>query len=320
VTRYILRRLLQALPIILLALVINFILIHLAPGDPIYRIAGDSGSEAYFAAMRAKYGLDRPIHEQFILYLFGMVRGDFGYSYTYGQPVFNVVLERIPPTLLLMATSQLIALLIGIMAGLAAARQGKKPLGMILRTGAALSYALPSFWVGQLLILLLAYQLGLFPVYGMESLRANYSGIARLVDILHHLALPALSLAFLETGLIMRLTYASVREVQGEDYVRTAHAKGLPERIVLQRHMLRNALLPVATVVGSRVGMLLTGAVLVEIVFAWPGLGRLLYEATLARDYPLLMALFLITSGCVVTANLVTDIIYTKIDPRVVYE
>jgi peptide/nickel transport system permease protein len=317
---YLVRRLAQLVPVLLLILTINFTIINLAPGDPILILAGDSGNETYYAEMRARYGLDRPVQEQFVRYLLNILRGDFGYSFRYGQPVFAVILERVPATLLLMLTAQAIAIVGGIGLGMVAASRARDNLGMFLRTGAALGYAVPVFWLGQLLILVFAYRLGWFPVYGMESLRAGYTGIARVLDIAHHLVLPACALAIVELGYLLRLTDTTMRELSGEDFARTARAKGLPEPIVVRRHILRNALLPVVTAIGGQVGTLLTGAVLVEIVFAWPGLGRLLYDAALARDYPLLMAMFLVSAFGVVLGNLLTDLIYTRIDPRVRFD
>ncbi|MBM3129856.1 MAG: ABC transporter permease [Chloroflexi bacterium] len=317
---YLVRRLLQLAPVVLLILAINFTLIQLAPGDPVLILAGDSGNETYYAEMRAKYGLDRPAYEQFARYVLNILRGDFGYSFRYGQPVFAVILERVPATLLLMLTAQTIAIIVGIGLGMIAGSRPSGNLGLFIRTGAALGYALPVFWIGQLSILFFAYQLGWFPVYGMESLRAGYTGIARVFDIAHHLALPALTLAVVEIGLLVRLTDATLRDLSGEDFARTARAKGLRETIVVRRHILRNALLPVVTAIGGQLGALLTGAVLVEIVFAWPGLGRLLYDAMLARDYPLLMAMFLVSAFGVVIGNLITDLLYTRIDPRVRFE
>jgi peptide/nickel transport system permease protein len=310
---------LQALPVILLALAVNFTLVRLAPGDPVYILAGDGGSEAYYSEMRARFGLDRPLPEQFIRYVANAADGDLGYSYTYGQPVLSVILERVPATLLLMLAAQGIAIGVGVPLGVLAATKGRSVLGAGIRTGASLGYTLPVFWVGQLLVLVFAYRLGLFPTFGMESARAGYVGVSRLLDVLHHLVLPALALSLVELGMLLRITDASVHGVFGEDFIRTARAKGLGYRVVLWRHVVRNALLPVVTVIGNRVGVLLTGAVLVEIVFAWPGLGRLVYGATLARDYPLLLATFLVSAVGVVLANLVTDLLYALLDPRVEY-
>lgn len=311
---YLVRRVAQLVPVALLILTINFTIVQLAPGDPILILAGDSGDETYYAAMRTLYGLDRPAPEQFARYVLNVLRGDFGYSYRYGQPVLAVILERVPATLVLMLTAQALAIVVGISLGVIASAQ---KWGVFIRTGAALGYALPVFWTGQLLILVFAYHLGWFPVYGMESLRGGYTGIARLLDIAHHLVLPAFALASVEIGLLVRLTDTTMRELSGEDFARTARAKGLRESLVLHRHLLRNALLPIVTVIGGQLGTVLTGAVLVEIVFAWPGLGRLLYEATLARDHPLLMTMFLVVAFGVMLGNLITDLVYTRIDPRV---
>lgn len=312
------RRLAQLAPVLLLILAINFALINLAPGDPVTLLAGDGGNEAYYAEMRARFGLDRPAPERFARYVLNVLRGDFGYSYAYGQPVLAVILERVPATLLLMLTAQAIAITGGLVLGVIAGSRPAGRLGLAIRTGAALGYALLVFWIGQLLLILFfAYHLGWFPVYGMESLRPDFIGWRRVLDIAHHLVLPAVSLALVEMGLLVRLTDTTLRELSAEDFARTARAKGLPERVVMRRHILRNALLPVVTVIGAQLGALLTGAVLVEIVFAWPGLGRLLYEATLARDYSLLMAMFLVAALGVVLGNLVTDLAYTRLDPRV---
>ncbi len=316
---YVARRLLQALPLMFVVLTVNFVLVHLAPGDPITFLAGDQGTEEYFAEQRARFGLDEPIYQQFGRYLLNAARGDFGYSYGYGQGVFSIILERVPATLLLMLTAQVIAVALGIFGGVFAARYRGSWSGTLIRTGAALGYAIPVFWVGQLLILFFAFRMDLFPTFGMESARSEYAGVRRLLDIGHHLVLPAIALSLAEIGLLIRITDASLRDIEGAEFVRTARAKGLGERAVTYRHTLRNALLPIITVIGGRVGTLLTGAVLVEIVFAWPGLGRLLFQAALTRDYPLLMAMFIVSSASVVIANLVTDIAYALLDPRVTY-
>ncbi len=317
--RYLARRVVQLIPVIGLMLAVNFLLIHLAPGDPVHLLAGDSGNEVYYAEMRVRYGLDRSLPEQFVRYAANVLRGDWGYSYRYGQSVLSVIGERVPATLLLMLSAQILAVVVGIWAGVWAARSSDNRWGIVIRTGAALGYALPVFWIGQLLILVFAYQLGWFPVYGMESLRAGHTGVRRVLDVIHHLALPAITLAVVEAGLLVRITDTTMREVGDADHVRVARAKGLRETHVTRWHILRNALLPIVTVIGGQAGMLLTGAVLVEIVFAWPGLGRLLYEATLARDYPLLMGMFIIASVGVVTSNLITDVVYVRLDPRVRY-
>lgn len=317
--RYLLRRLLQVPPVVVGLLVLNFTLIHLAPGDPLYFLVGEGGDEGYYAAMRARLGLDRPLPEQLVRYLLGTLSGDLGRSLRYNEPVLGLILGRVPATLLLTGTALLASTLVGVWAG---AMVAVRPGGRLDRLTDGLSVllaALPGFWLGQLLLILLAGRLGLFPVQGMVSPRLAAGGWALLVDVAHHLVLPAGTLALLQLALTFRLTRQSVREVLAEDFVRTARAKGLPPRLVLYRHALRSSLLPVVTVVGGHVGTLLAGAAVVEVVFAWPGLGRLLYEAVLTRDYPVVMGIFLVVSVVTVLANLLTDLAYACLDPRVRY-
>ncbi len=316
---YFVQRLAQAVPLLLGLLVLNFLLIHAAPGDPIYVLAGQSGDAAYYAEMRAKFGLDRPVLEQLARYLLNILGGDFGYSYAFSQPVFGVVLGRVPATLLLMLAGTGVATLLGIWLGIVAARRAESPIDHLISAATLVGYSMPAFWLGQVLIIVFAAGLGAFPVQGMATARGGYVGLRYVADVLWHLALPALTLGILQLALVTRLTRIALREALAEDFVRTARAKGLASGAILYRHALRNALLPVVTVVGGHIGTLLAGAVLTEIIFAWPGLGRLLYDATLTRDYPLLMAIFLIVSVSVVFANILTDLAYAWLDPRVRY-
>lgn len=317
--RYFARRLLQAVPLVLGVLVITFMLIHLAPGDPLYILAGDGGNTAYYAEMRARYGFDRPLHEQLGRYMVAVLRGDFGYSFSYQQPVYQVILRRVPATLLLMGAALGFSTIVGLLLGVVTATRPHSPLDYGITVTTLTVYAMPVFWLGQLLIIVFAVRLKLFPVQGMVSVRENYTGMRHALDVLRHLALPALTLGMLQLALTARLTRTSLREALNEDFVRTARAKGLHERTVLLRHALRHALLPIVTVIGGQIGVLLTGAALTETIFAWPGLGRLLLDATLNRDYPLLMAIFILVAVTVVVANLLTDLVYTLLDPRVRY-
>jgi peptide/nickel transport system permease protein len=314
---YVVRRLSQAAPLLLGLVVLTFVIIHVAPGDPIRAIAGDSGDAAYYASMRAKYGLDRPIHEQLVIYLWYATHGDFGYSYTHSQPVFQVIGSRVPATLLLMITALAISTLAGVGLGVAAASGFGRPRDHAIVTGILLCAAVPSFWLGQVLVIVFAGSLGWFPVQGMTTARTTFEGWRYVQDVLHHLALPALTLAVAQLALVARLTRAGLVEALQQDYVRTAQAKGVGSHATILGHALPNVLLPIITVIGTQFGTLLTGAVLTEIIFAWPGLGRLLFDATLARDYPLLMAIFLVASMSVILANLVTDLAYGALDPRV---
>jgi peptide/nickel transport system permease protein len=314
---YLARRLLQAVPLVLGVLVVTFVLIHLAPGDPIYFLAGDGGDAAYYAAMRAYYGLDRPLPEQLARYVLAVLGGNFGYSFSYQQPVLQVIWGRVPATLLLMGTALVLSTTLGLLLGVLAATRPRTLLDYGITVMTLTAYSMPVFWLGQLLIIVLAVRFDLFPVQGMVSVRGGYSGLRAALDVVHHLALPALTLGLLQLALTTRLTRTSVRETLGEDFVRTARAKGLAERAVVLGHALRNALLPVVTVIGGQIGVLLTGAALTETIFAWPGLGRLLLDATLNRDYPLLMAIFILVAVSVVVANVLTDVVYTLLDPRV---
>ncbi len=316
---YVLRRLLQIPPVILGLLVLNFVLIHLAPGDPLYFLVGEGGDESYYSAIRSRLGLDRPLAEQLVRYLAGVATGDLGRSIRHNEPVISLILGRVPATLLLTGTALAAATGVGVWLGtLSAARPGGL-LDRLTNGVASVLAAVPSFWLGQLLLVSLAGWLGLFPVQGMVSARLASGGWALIIDVAHHLVLPASTLALLQIALIFRLTRQSVRETLVEEFIRTARAKGLSPRLILYRHALRNSLLPVVTVVGGHLGTLLAGAAVVEVVFAWPGLGRLLYDAILTRDYPVVLGIFLVVSVMMVLANLLTDLTYAYLDPRVRY-
>lgn len=317
--RYLLRRLAHVVPAVAGILVVAFVVIQAAPGDPVLALAGQHGDAAYHAFIRQKFGLDRPVLEQLLVYAGNVLRGDLGHSWVHGRPVASLVAERLPATLLLMTTALVLSSLAGVLLGVAAARRTDRPTDLAVRLVALLGYATPSFWLAQLAALTLALGTGLFPVQGISDARRAWTGWRHALDVLHHLALPALVLAANELALTARLVRAGVVDALGAEYIRTARAKGLPERAVI-RHALRNALLPVVTVIGGRVGMLFTGAVLVETVFAWPGLGQLLLSSIQTRDTPVLLGLFLLVSGAVVVTNLVTDVAYAWLDPRIRYE
>ncbi len=318
-SRLLFRRIVQSLALILLLIVINFFLIHLAPGDPVYYLAGQSGDEQYYQLIRAKFGLDQPLLTQLWVYLSSVLRGDLGYSLSYQQPVSAVIFSRVPATLLLISSAILMASVGGVLLGVEAARRENSFADRFFNTFALLGHSFPSFSIGHLLLLFFALYLGLFPAQGMVSANQDLSGIAYLLDLLAHLALPALTLAVVQIAQIMRLTRSEMLNVLGENFIMTARAKGVSERKVLYGHALRNALLPVVTIIGTDLGMLLSGAVLTETVFAYPGLGRLTLEVLAARDYPVLMGLFLLISIAVAVMNFLTDITYPLVDPRIKY-
>lgn len=317
--RYLLRRLAQVVPAVAGIVLVAFVVIHAAPGDPVLALAGQHGDVAYYAFIRAKFGLDRPLPEQLLVYAANVVRGDLGVSYVHGRPVVAIVVERLPATLLLMTSALAASSVGGIVLGVAAARRADRPTDLAVRVAALVGYATPSFWLAQIAALTLALGTGLFPVQGITDARQTWTGWRYAADVVHHLALPALVLAANELALTTRLVRSGVLEALATEYIRTARAKGLPEPAVL-RHALRNALLPVVTVIGGRIGMLFTGAVLVETVFAWPGLGQLLLSSIQTRDMPVLLALFLLVSLAVILTNVMTDLAYAWLDPRIRYE
>jgi peptide/nickel transport system permease protein len=318
---YLAKRLLQTIPSILAILVLTFFLIHTMSGDPISMIVGEGfeTDPAFVERMRSKFGLDKPLHIQFILYITNALQGDFGYS-IYGPPVTRLILERLPATLMLTGTGLLFALIIGTLLGVLSASKPSSLRSGIISTISVAGYAIPVFWLAQMMVLLFALQLGWLPVSGMTSLRKNLTGINHVIDVLKHLLLPALALGIHQLALISRLTRSSMLEVLREDYIVTAKAKGLNQRKIIYWHALRNAILPVVTITGMQLGFLLAGAVLTETVFSWPGIGRLMYTSLLSRDYPVLMGIFIVISISVIIANLVTDTIYAYLDPRIQYE
>jgi peptide/nickel transport system permease protein len=317
-TGYVLVRLAQLLPIVFVIVVVNFFLIRLAPGDPIAYIIGDAAvSPESVAELRSKLGLNDSLLRQLLIYLANLAQGDFGYSFVSRQPVIEVILARLPATLLLMITQYVLAIVAGLMFGVISARRQGGALDTTVTMISVVGYAMPVFWLGQMLMLIFANKLGWFPAQGMLSLRYDLGPFAKALDVAHHLMLPAITLAFFNLALIARLTRANMLQVLRLEYVVFARSKGLGERTVVYKHALRNAVLPVVTIIGMNIKTLITGAVLTETVFAWPGLGRLTYDAIYARDYPVLMAMFIFVGLLVVIANLITDIAYASLDPRI---
>ncbi|MGF1502597.1 MAG: ABC transporter permease [Paracoccaceae bacterium] len=317
--RYVLRRLVQAVPILLAIVVINFCLLKLAPGDAVDVLAGEAGSATpeYMAELRAKFGLDQPLPIQLAVYVGNVLTGDFGYSFRHEMPVIELIGQRLVPTLILMVTTITLAVGVGILLGLLAATGLNTWRDTIISVLALVSYATPLFWVGLILIVVFSIHLGLFPTSGMETIAAFHTGWDRVFDIAHHLVLPAITLSLFYLALYTRLMRASMLEQAGMDYVTTARAKGLTERRITYRHVLRNALLPVVTMAGVQVSSLIGGSVVVETVFGWPGLGQLAFESLFARDLNLLLGIFLLSAVLVLIVNLFVDILYTLLDPRI---
>ena len=314
---FILRRFAAAVPMIVAVVTINFLLIHLAPGDPTTVFFGDFvPSQEQVQELSHRLGLDRPLHVQYFTYLVTLLQGDLGFSYVAQTPVLSLIAGRVGATALLMLSSLAVFTALGVSLGSFVARRPYSPADNINAVLSLVGYSIPVFWLGQIALLLFSLQLGVLPTQGMVNVRAGYQGWDHIKDVALHLVLPAAVLGMRYLAINSRLMRASMIEALGQDYVVAARAKGLRERTV-QFHAFRNAVIPVVTILGTNIGELLSGSVLIEIVFGWPGLGRLMYDAIFARDYPVLMGLFVFISAGVVAANLITDIAYGALDPRV---
>ena len=313
------RRLAYGLLLMLGVVVLNFLLIRLAPGDPAVVIAGEMGgaTEEMLESIREDYGLNKPVLTQLWIYISGVATGNLGESFFFNQPVSKLIAARIGPTILLVISAQIISIVLGVFLGVIAARKPNGVMSAFVSVFATIGYAVPVFWTGIMLIILFASAIPIFPVEGMQSVKLRDAPfLTQALDVAHHLVLPAFTLAIIYLAQYARLSRASMLEVLGSDYIRTARAKGSPEPTVLFKHALRNAALPILTVAGLQFGNLISGALLVETVFNWPGMGRLAFESILRRDYPTIMGVLFFASAMVVVANILTDISYRWADPR----
>ncbi|WP_420583445.1 ABC transporter permease [Ruegeria sp.] len=316
---YILRRLFYGLLLMLGVVILNFLLIRLAPGDPAIVIAGEMGgaTEEMLESIREEYGLNKPLLTQLGIYIAGVARLDLGESFFFNQPVSTLIAHRIGPTILLVLTAQFLSIILGVVMGVVAARKPNGFMSGFVSIFSTIGYAVPVFWTGIMLIILFASIIPIFPAEGMQYIQLRDANIfVRALDVAHHLVLPAFTLAIIYLAQYARLSRASMLEVLGSDYIRTARAKGSSERSVLFKHALRNAALPILTVAGLQFGNLISGALLVETVFNWPGMGRLAFDSILRRDYPTIMGVLFFASFMVVIANILTDLSYRLADPR----
>ncbi|XAH21206.1 ABC transporter permease [Xylophilus sp. GW821-FHT01B05] len=318
-TQFMLTRLLQGLVAILLIATVNFMLVRAAPGDPVSVMAGEAGASdpQFVAQLRAQFGLDQPITTQLATYLGKVVRLDLGYSYRQQQPVLKLIAERLPATLLLTGSAFVLSLLFGVTLGALSARKAGTWVDSAITTVALVFYATPLYWLALMAVLVFSVQLDWLPGFGFSTVGSDATGLALAWDIAQHLVLPVLTLALFYMAVYARMTRATMLEVAQMDFVKTARAKGVKPGRILRAHVLRNALLPVVTLAGIQAGGLIGGAVLTETVFAWPGLGRLMFDALLQRDYSLLLGSFLVTAAMAVLFNLITDLVYTLVDPRI---
>jgi len=317
--RYILRRIGKSLPILLAIAIANFILLKLAPGDVADVMAGQSGSATaeYLADLKTQFGLDQPAWLQLARYVWRLLHLDLGFSFSNNETVLRLILDRLPATLLLMVGALMLAFLVGAALGVLASRRVNSWIDNLISVVALLFYATPIFLIGVGLVVLFAVNLGWLPTGGLISVGAGYKGLRLVGDVAAHLVMPLVTLSLFFLALYARLMRASMLEVFNQDYVTTARAKGLPEGRITIKHVLRNAMLPMVTMLGLQIGTLLGGSVLVETVFAWPGIGRLAFEAVMGRDLNLLLGILLMCSVIVIVANILVDLAYSRLDPRI---
>lgn len=314
-----LRRLAASLPTLLIILVGLFLLLQLAPGDTVDALVAQigGGDPAMIDELRRFYGLDASVAVQLGNYLWRLVRLDLGFSAIYGKPVATVILERLPATLLLMASSLALAFAAGMALGIVAAQRVNRWPDTLISTLGLIFYATPSFWFGLMGIVVFSIHLGWLPPGGFEEIGAGHAGLRRVVDIFWHLLLPTLTLALIFLATYLRIMRAAMLEVMTLDFVRTARAKGLAPTAITVRHVMRNALLPMITLVGLQAGTMLGGSVVVESVFALPGLGRLAYESVVQRDLNTLLGIVFVSAVLVIVVNFLVDLAYARLDPRV---
>ncbi len=331
---YIIKRLLQIIPVVLGVTLIAFILIHIAPGDPVQTMLGQHATQQEIDEIRAKFGLDQPLYVQYFIWLGDLLKGDMGRSIISHEQVTIEIASRFPNTIELAIAAMIFAILIGIIAGIISATKQYSLADYSVMGIALFGISMPVFWLGIMLMMIFGVFLGWLPIGGRIDLLIPFHRItgfmvidsiitgngAALISVLRHLILPAIALGTIPMAIIARTTRSSMLEILRQDFIRTERAKGLSERKVIYKHAIRNALVPVVTVIGLNFGLLLSGAILTETVFSWPGVGRLVIDSVFDRDYPLVIGCILVFALVFVIVNLLTDLLYTYIDPRIHYD
>ena len=317
-TGYILKRTLQAIPILLGASTLIFFLMQAAPGDATSIYIRPDIDPIVIEQMRKNLGLDQPVHVQYVRWLSSFAQGDFGFSFSQKRPIIDIIKDTLPNTLLLSSVALVVIFAVGLLVGTIQAVRQYSWIDNLATVGAFFFYSMPSFWFGLMLILLLSYKFQLLPASQMTSVNFEFLPASeQWVDRLKHLIMPALALGIGSAASVARYMRSGMLEQIRQDYVRTARAKGLSERVVIFKHAMRNALIPVITLLGLMLPFLVGGAVLIETIFAWPGMGRLIYTAILQRDYPVVLAIAFVSSIVVILGSLIADILYSVVDPRV---
>jgi peptide/nickel transport system permease protein len=321
VIRYVIRRILVSIPLIWALATLTFFIVRAAPGDPMAIYYNPEIDPSVMETVRARLGLDQPIHVQYVKWLAALARGELGVSFAHHRPVAEILAETIPNTLVLTVWALLLDLALGVVIGVVSAVRQNSWVDHVITVGALFIYSMPGFWLGLMLIIVFSLKLGWLPASQMESVGAEYlPWFPRLVDRAQHLVLPVFVLGIASAASVARYMRGSMLEVIRQDFIRTARAKGLPERQVIFKHALLNALIPIVTLLGLYLPFLMSGAVVTETIFAWPGMGRLTVGAIFARDYPVVMAANLIAGIMVVAGNLLADVLYAVVDPRIRYD
>jgi peptide/nickel transport system permease protein len=317
--RIVIRRLLQIIPLVLAVIVLNFVLIHLAPGSLFDVMTSEQQitDPAMLDQLRHTYGVDQPAWIQLAKYIWSVLRLDLGFSYRQNAPVLDVILAQLPATLILMLAATVVALLAGVTAGVLASIRVNSIWDNLISLIAVFFFAAPSFWLGIMMTVLFAVKLGWFPVGGMRTIGADNGPLADALDVMHHLVLPATALGLFYAATYARVMRASMLEVFKLDFVRTARAKGLSQGRVVVAHVMRNALLPIVTLLGLQLGTILGGSVVIEAVFSWPGIGSLLFDSVMSRNFPMVLGVLVLGSVLVAVTNAAVDLLYLRLDPRI---
>lgn len=319
--KYVIRRIFSGILTILVVFTMNFLLVKSAPGDPIKTLMGKETDDPVLrAALEEKWGLNKPLYEQYLSYLGNAIKGDLGTSITYNRSVNDMISERLMATVILGLSALLISFLLGTAMGIFCARRDGSLIDSVLSTVSYATDAMPSFWLGLMLMIIFATKLNLLPSQGMYNVRAGYTGWRYILDVAHHLVLPCMTLVLITMSGYFRITKSSILQVTNEDFITTMRATGMSEKKIFNKYIFRNAILPTVTMLGISVAFLITGVSLIEIVFSWPGMGRLTLTAINQRDYPTLMGVYLVMNVSVVVVMIITDIVYALLDPRIRYD
>jgi peptide/nickel transport system permease protein len=314
-----LQRIMLGAVLVVAVIVLNFLLLQAAPGDVVDSMLAEAGGgdPALAAKLRASYGLDEPVYVQLYKYLGRVLSGDLGYSFYYDDTVAELLLNALPTTLMLTLSALVVAVVFGTLFGIYSAMNPRGFFSHFVTVFSLFGYATPVFWLGMIILLVFALHLPWFPAFGIRTIPEPDGDFARVLDVLHHLVLPVFTLAILFLANYSRISRASMLDVLGADYIRTARTKGMSEFVVIFKHALKNAALPVVTLAGLQLGQIFSGAVLVETVFSLPGVGPLLYESIVRRDYPVILGVLFGAAATTIVANIITDLLYKKMDPRI---